>query len=136
MAILSVFILIGIILIGIMLSAKVYTLKREKSIIGMEVPRGIVNGNTALLYFKSNYCRMCRAQDSLIEQIRDKVRVIEIDVYKNPELTRLMRVFATPTIIAVKNGRVINARVGVQNLNTLNSLIRELKELNKQEVEQ
>ena len=131
MSTINVLTLVGLILVLLWTITKIFTKKKERKFLGMEVPIKIGVDRGALLYFRSNYCRMCITQDKILERIRNKVKVIEIDVSTNPELVRSLNVFATPTFLVVKDGQVMKAKVGLQNLNVLKNLIEELHDFTK-----
>ncbi len=55
----------------------------------------------------------------------DKVKVIKIDVNKNPELSEALRVKGLPTLMIYKNGEMKWRQSGEQDANTLIGLIKE-----------
>ncbi len=67
----------------------------------------------ALLYFHQPGCSKCRAMAPAIDALaHDDPRVRPVDVRRHPEAARAFQVMATPTVIAVRAGHVVDARVG------------------------
>ncbi|AIY13075.1 MULTISPECIES: thioredoxin family protein [Cellulophaga] len=55
----------------------------------------------------------------------DKGKVIKIDVDKNKELSRALRVKGLPTLIIYKNGEMVWRQSGEQDANTLIGILNE-----------
>lgn len=55
----------------------------------------------------------------------DRVKVIKIDVDKNPELAEALRIKGLPTLIIYKKGEMKWRQSGEQDANTLIGIIRE-----------
>ena len=70
-----------------------------------------------LLDFWATWCGPCRMVGPVIEQIaaeHPEIKVGKINVDEQNELACAFRVMSIPTLVAVKDGKVVNQTVGVQ----------------------
>ena len=70
-----------------------------------------------LLDFWATWCGPCRMVGPVIEQIaaeHPEIKVGKINVDEQNELAGAFRVMSIPTLVAVKDGKVVNQTVGVQ----------------------
>ena len=70
-----------------------------------------------LLDFWATWCGPCRMVGPVIEQIAaeyPEIKVGKINVDEQNELAGAFRVMSIPTLVAVKDGKVVNQTVGVQ----------------------
>ena len=49
----------------------------------------------------------------------DRVRIFKVDVETNPETARLYQIQSVPTLVFIRNGRVVDRVVGLMPLNPL-----------------
>lgn len=72
---------------------------------------------TVLLDFYADWCGPCRMVAPLVEEIaneRDDVLVGKINVDESPELANTFGVFSIPTLVVMKNGKVIRQEAGAR----------------------
>ena len=90
-----------------------------KTIIDSEKP--------TLVDFYATWCGPCKAMVPVLDQAKnemgDKVRIIKIDVDKNPELADKFKIRGVPTFILFKKGAVIWRQSGGMDAKTLISKI-------------
>jgi len=71
-----------------------------------------------LIDFHATWCGPCKMLSPIIQEIKedfgDKIRVIKIDVDKNPELSKKLEIMSMPTMMIFKNGKNLWRTVGVQ----------------------
>ncbi|MBN1253591.1 MAG: thioredoxin [Bacteroidales bacterium] len=89
----------------------------------------LINSETPVLIdFSAEWCAPCKALAPILKDVRntlgDKVRIIKIDVDKNPIIAQNLQISSVPTIMIYKNGQqkfrqsgVIPANQIVQILN-------------------
>ena len=68
-----------------------------------------------MIDFWAEWCGPCKMISPIIEQIaaeREDVVVGKVDVDNNPELSFKYKIRSIPTVIVVKNGEVIERKVG------------------------
>jgi thioredoxin 1 len=88
----------------------------------------LVNGDKPLLVdFFAEWCGPCKTQAPILKEAKDRlgdnVRIIKIDVDKNPEVARQFNVQGVPTLILFKKGQVKWRQSGVVQANTLIQLV-------------
>lgn len=88
----------------------------------------LINGDKPLLVdFFAEWCGPCKVQAPILKQAKDRledqVRIIKIDVDKNPEVAQHFQVQGVPTLILFKNGQVKWRQSGVVQADALVQLI-------------
>lgn len=72
---------------------------------------------SVLLDFYADWCGPCRMLSPVIEEIaeeREDLIVGKINVDENPDLASAFGVFSIPTLVVMKDGKVINQAAGVR----------------------
>lgn len=68
----------------------------------------IKSETVTLVDFSAEWCAPCKALAPILKQVKDtlgdKVRIIKIDVDKNPVIAQNLQITGVPTIIIYKNG--------------------------------
>ncbi len=70
-----------------------------------------------LLDFFANWCGPCRMISPIINRIAEEipdVKVGKVDVDEQRELAMAFNIMSTPTLVVVKNGKVVNRATGVR----------------------
>lgn len=70
-----------------------------------------------LIDFSASWCGPCKMQapivDDIAEEMQDKAIVAKLDIDENPELAAQFSVMSIPTLIVLKNGRMIMRKTGL-----------------------
>jgi len=90
----------------------------------------IINDSKIVLVdFHAEWCGPCKMQTPVLKEISteagDKVRIIKIDVDKNPNIAQRFQVRSVPTLLLFKKGQVIWRQSGVASKQQLATLINE-----------
>ena len=70
-----------------------------------------------LLDFYADWCGPCRMVSPIVDQIADEkpnIVVGKVNVDNEPELAQMFGVFSIPSLIVLKNGKVVNKSVGAR----------------------
>ncbi|OEJ98562.1 thioredoxin [Flavivirga aquatica] len=90
-----------------------------KNIINCEKP--------VLVDFHAEWCGPCKAQGSIINEVAketgSKVRIIKIDIDKNPKLSQQYQIRSVPTIVLFKDGKLLWKQSGVHSKQQLHNII-------------
>jgi thioredoxin 1 len=81
-----------------------------------------------LVDFYATWCGPCRAMHPVLDQLKNdmgnEVRVLKIDVDKNPDVADKFKIRGVPTFMLFKSGEVKWRQSGGMDLNTLKSKVR------------
>ena len=75
------------------------------------------NEGISLIDFYADWCGPCRMVLPLIDEIaseREDILVAKINVDENPELAREFDVISIPTLIVMKDGKILNRASGAK----------------------
>ena len=70
-----------------------------------------------LLDFWASWCGPCRMVSPIVDEIaaeRSDIKVCKINVDEQPELAARFGVMSIPTLVVMKNGKVVNRAVGAR----------------------
>lgn len=89
----------------------------------------IVASNTpTLVDFYATWCGPCQTMmpvlDSLKNRMGDKLRILKIDVDKNPDISDKFKVRGVPTFVLFKSGEILWRQSGGMDINTLENKIK------------
>lgn len=80
-----------------------------------------------LLDFWASWCGPCRMVGPIVEQIAEETsntaRVGKINVDEEQELAQAFQVMSIPTLVVMKDGKVVKSTVGVQSKQALLSML-------------
>lgn len=83
--------------------------------------------NVELLDFFATWCGPCRLMKPVIEEIEKtyegKIKVRKLDIDQNQEESTKYNVMSIPTILILKEGKVVNQLVGAQPKEALKEAI-------------
>lgn len=90
----------------------------------------LINGETPILVdFYAEWCGPCKTMSPILQSVKkelgDKVKIIKIDVDKNPTVSQKFQVRGVPTLILFKNGNRLWRQSGVLQAQELVYIIEE-----------
>ena len=77
---------------------------------------------TVLLDFWASWCAPCRMVVPIIEEIageRPDIKVGKINVDEQPELTSIFGIMSIPTLVVMKNGKIVQQVSGARPKNAI-----------------
>lgn len=88
----------------------------------------LINGRTPVLIdFSAEWCGPCKMMKPVLEQLKQKmtgkIRILKIDVDRNPELASKYNIRSVPSLILFQEGRIRWNGVGVVTANHLENVI-------------
>lgn len=82
-----------------------------------------------LLDFWASWCGPCKMVSPIIDQVaeekKDTVKVGKINIDEEEELAAKFRIMSIPTLVVVKDGKVVESSVGVKPKKAILSLLSE-----------
>ena len=75
------------------------------------------SNKTVLIDFWAQWCGPCRMLSPVVAEIANEqteIKVCKINVDNEPELATQFGVMSIPTLVVIKDGKVVNQSVGVQ----------------------
>lgn len=70
-----------------------------------------------LLDFWASWCGPCRMLSPVVDEIageRSDIKVGKVNVDEQPELASAFQVMSIPTLVVIRNGKIVNQSVGVR----------------------
>jgi len=88
----------------------------------------LVNSDKPVLVdFSAEWCGPCKAQSPILKEVaRDldgKLKVIKIDVDKNPNIASRFQVMGVPTLALFKKGQIVWRQSGLVDAGSLRSVL-------------
>lgn len=87
----------------------------------------IINSDKpVLLDFWASWCGPCRMVGPILEEIageRSDIKIGKINVDEQPELASQFRVMSIPTLIVIKDGKIVNQSMGAKPKNAILAML-------------
>lgn len=77
-----------------------------------------------LVDFWATWCGPCQMLAPVLEEIAADVKVVKIDVDKNPELATAFDIENIPTVLAFRDGQIVGKSIGLVGKESLLALLK------------
>ncbi len=97
----------------------------------------IIGGDDlTIIDFSATWCMPCRLLAPILEQVADErtdVNFFNLDIDENEDIAKRYRIFSVPTLMAFKQGQMIDSLVG---LNSFDEIMEFVKRCDEAEIEE
>lgn len=95
----------------------------------METFNKILNGDKPVLVdFFAEWCGPCKMMapelKKFADQHKEQVRVLKVDVDKNPAISQQLNIQGVPTLMLFKNGKVLWRQSGAMSAQQLSGIVK------------
>lgn len=92
--------------------------------------KDVINGDKPVLVdFFAEWCGPCKMMTPILQQLRssmgDGIRILKLDVDKNPAVANAFQVQGVPTLILFHRGKILWRQSGVVQAKMLENIIRQ-----------
>ncbi len=90
--------------------------------------KNIINSNKPVLVdFYADWCMPCKQMPPILKQVKDElkeqVRIIKVDVDRNPQIASQFQIRSIPTLMLFKNGEAKWTGLGVRSVNEIKMMV-------------
>ncbi|MCR5791641.1 MAG: thioredoxin [Lachnospiraceae bacterium] len=81
---------------------------------------------TVLIDFWADWCGPCKMLSPVVDEIaeeNDAIKVCKVNVDDNQELAAQFQIMSIPTLVVMKDGKVVNQSIGVQPKEAILSML-------------
>jgi|SRR6056300_428845 thioredoxin 1 len=82
-----------------------------------------------LIDFFATWCGPCKMMSPILDQLKkrsgNKVRILKVDVDKNPKIAASYQVRGVPTLVLMKSGAILWRQSGVVELHALEQVLKQ-----------
>ncbi|HYF31033.1 MAG TPA: thioredoxin [Chitinophagaceae bacterium] len=90
----------------------------------------IHSGQTVLVDFFAEWCGPCKMMGPILKELKsqvgDDVKIIKVDIDKQPQIASIYRISGVPTLMIFRDGQVIWRQSGVIPAHQLRSVLEQV----------
>ncbi len=87
----------------------------------------IVGNDYTLVDFYADWCGPCKMLAPILEELKDEIKIVKVNVDENEEVAMKYGVMSIPTLVFFKEGKLIHKMIGYVNKETMLDVIKEMK---------
>ena len=93
-----------------------------------EYKNELVSSNKPVIMdFYADWCGPCKRLSPVMEKLHasygDKVEIVKVDIEKERELSDTFRVMSVPTVLAMKDGKIVKTMIGLKPIHEYEQII-------------
>lgn len=88
--------------------------------------KDLISNGSHLVDFYAEWCGPCKMLGPILEEIDNKTNIIKIDVDMHPEIAMEYSIMSVPTLLYIKDGKILKQTTGFQSKEMLEENIEEL----------
>ena len=92
----------------------------------------IINSeDLTVIDFSASWCMPCRMLAPIVEQVANKIPEVSfynLDIDENEEIAKRYRIFSVPTLLAFREGKVIDSLVGLNSFDEVYDFVKRCEE--------
>ena len=92
----------------------------------------IIGSDTlTIIDFSATWCMPCRLLAPILEQVADSrtdVNFFNLDINENEDIAKRYRIFSVPTLMAFKQGKVVDSLVGLNSFDEIMEFVQRCDE--------
>jgi thioredoxin 1 len=90
--------------------------------------KDIINGDKPVLIdFSAEWCQPCKMMPPILKEVKsklgDKIRILKVDVDRNPAIAQKWGIRSVPTLMIFKNGKMLYSQPGVVPAHQLTEIV-------------
>ena len=74
--------------------------------------------------FSATWCGPCRMLEPILEEYSKEKNVLQVDIDEFDELTMSFGIMSVPTLLAYRDGKLLNKSIGLVDKGTIDSLFK------------
>lgn len=87
----------------------------------------LIKDKYVLVDFYADWCGPCKMLGPVLEHLDSDIEVIKVNVDENPSLSQKYGVMSIPNMFLIKNGEVVDSKVGFMQEDTIKNWINQNK---------
>ena len=80
-----------------------------------------------LVDFYATWCGPCKMLSPVLDELKDEIDIVKIDVDQEPEIASEYGIMSIPTLLYVKDGKVVESNLGFDTKENILERINKLK---------
>ena len=84
----------------------------------------VVNNGSWLVDFSATWCGPCKMLELELEEVKNEINILQIDVDKHSDLASKFGIMSVPTLLVYKDGEIVKQSVGYKDKDELLELMK------------
>ncbi len=84
----------------------------------------VINKGEWVVDFSATWCGPCRMLEPILEEYSKEKNVLQVDIDEFDELTMSFGIMSVPTLLAYRDGKLLNKSIGLVDKETIDNLFK------------